>query len=1017
MKQLLLAALISASTFSLAQSPHPVNGVPDERHLVYALTQVNVHVTADEFIPNATVLIQDGRIKNIAAQLTPPAGAVVLPQNGKHMYPAFVELWSSYGVPAPEGRKRRQEEQTERNDAGPLAWNMAIHPEYSAAEDFSVDAGRASSLRKAGFGTVLSHVQDGIMRGTGVLVNLSDKKNQEVVLNAKAASFMSFDKGSSSQDYPSSLMGSVALIRQTYLDAAWYAQGGKARYTNLSLEAINEQTQLPTLFACSDWQDILRANRMAEEAGRKYIVYGTGDAYQRSEEMKKAGVQLILPLELPEGWDLSDAYAAQNISLESLLHWEAAATNAAKMYRQGIPFAFSAASLKDVSQTLEQLSKMVKAGLPAREALRAMTYTPAKMLGAENRVGSLKAGMEANFFLMGDTLFHPSSRILQTWVQGVAYDVELASAGDVRGKWSLKAAAYLEVILDIKQGNPRPEASVMVGGKSSKSTISLSGSRIDLQFSLPEPAMALRLNGTLIPSNGDIKMSGKGSTADGIQFDWVASKTAAYSDSSKIDSTQYFTVDSLKLYYPFAAFGFEQQPKEETVLFSNATIWTSDTEGKLEQADVLIHQGKIKAIGKGLNPEALLPKGTFVQKIDATGKHISPGIIDEHSHIAIHHGVNEGSQNNTAEVRIGDVLEATDPAIFYQLAGGVTSAQLLHGSANPIGGQSAIIKLRWGKTPEEMKNASAPGHIKFALGENVKQSNWGDGKRSRFPQTRMGVEQVYYDAFQRAKEYQKNRALWEKASASQRLKLEPFRRDLELDAIAEIIDGKRNITCHSYVQSEVNMLLHVADSMHFHVNTFTHILEGYKVADKIKAHGANASTFSDWWAYKFEVNEAIPYNAAILTKVGVNTGINSDDTEMGRRLNQEAAKTILYGGLKEEDALKLVTINPAKMLKIDGQTGSLKVGKDADIVVWSDHPLSIMAIAEMTFVDGIRYYDASRSLDLQQKAKAERNRIMGRMLKEPGKSKRMKKPVPQKRHEYHCEDEYNGDLMEEEVAK
>jgi imidazolonepropionase-like amidohydrolase len=403
--------------------------------------------------------------------------------------------------------------------------------------------------------------------------------------------------------------------------------------------------------------------------------------------------------------------------------------------------------------------------------------------------------------------------------------------------------------------------------------------------------------------------------------------------------------------------------------------------------------------------------------LDATGKHITPGIVDEHSHIAITRGVNEGTQNNTAEVRIGDVVESNDPGIYYQLAGGVTSAQLLHGSANPIGGQSAIIKLRWGKTPEQMLNAKAPGHIKFALGENVKQSNWGDSKRSRFPQTRMGVEQVYFDAFQRAKDYMRNKELWEKSSASQRLKLDPFRSDLELDAIVEIIIGTRNITCHSYVQSEVNMLLHVADSMRFHVNTFTHILEGYKVADKIKAHGANASTFSDWWAYKFEVNDAIPYNAALLTRMGVNTGINSDDTEMGRRLNQEAAKAILYGGLSQEEALKLVTINPAKMLKIDGHTGSLKVGKDADFVVWNANPLSIVAKAEMTFIEGIRYYDSLRNDSLQVQADAQKNRIISKMLKGGSTGKKLRIPKVKRRHEYECEDLYNGELMEEEEIK
>lgn len=1017
MKQLFLILLVLLSYRASAQIPHPVNGVPDERHLVYAITQVTVHSTADEVITDAVVLIRDGRIIGLGNALAIPAGAVVLPQNGKHMYPTFVELLSGYGIPTPEGRKRRSDETADRSDAGPNAWNMAIHPETNALENFSVDASRAASLRKAGFGSVLIHSQDGIMRGTGALVSLADKKQQEVILKDKAASFFSFDKGSSTQDYPSSMMGSIALIRQTFYDARWYAQGGNARYTNLSLAAVQDQEKLPSFFYCSNWEDVFRITKIGEEFGRKFILAGVDDAYQRSAEIKKAGVEVIIPLNLPEGWDVNDTYAARHIPLSELLHWEAAATNAAAMYRAGVTFSFTSSGLKDVSQTIEMLAKAVKAGLPAKEALRAITFTPAKMIGAENRIGSLKVGMEASFFLSSDTLFHPSNRIVQTWIQGTAYESEPFQTKDLRGKWTLTAEGFPESVLDISQGAPRYEANILVGKESAKASLSASGSRVDIQFTHPSFVDPVRLNGSIFSGGKDWTMSGKGATSFGKEFNWIARYSESFKDSTKADSSLSFTIDSLRLKFPFAGFGADSIFKNETVLFSNSTVWTSDQAGKLEQTDVLIHQGKILAIGSKLNVSALLPKGIKWITVDATGKHISPGIVDEHSHIAITRGVNEGSQNNTAEVRIGDVIESTDPGIYFQLAGGVTSAQLLHGSANPIGGQSAVIKLRWGKMPEEMKNLNAPGHIKFALGENVKQSNWGDSKRSRFPQTRMGVEQVYYDAFLRAKEYQKNHELWEKSNASQRTKLEPFRRDLELDAIAEIIDGKRNITCHSYVQSEINMLIHVADSMKFHVNTFTHILEGYKVADKIKAHGANASTFSDWWAYKFEVQEAIPYNAALLTQVGVNTGINSDDTEMGRRLNQEAAKAILYGGLSQEDALKLVTINPAKMLKIDASTGSLKVGKDADIVVWSDNPLSISARVEMTFVDGIRYYDFQRNDELQKQADAERKRITAKLLKTGGKGKKLKQPVPKKRHEYHCEDEYNGELMEEEVSK
>ena len=312
-----------------------------------------------------------------------------------------------------------------------------------------------------------------------------------------------------------------------------------------------------------------------------------------------------------------------------------------------------------------------------------------------------------------------------------------------------------------------------------------------------------------------------------------------------------------------------------------------------------------------------------------------------------------------------------------------------------------MIKLRWGRDADDLPIVGAAGSIKFALGENVKRSN--RASNDRFPQTRMGVEQLYYDAFIRAKDYAAEKDRYAALNAKEKANTVPPRRDLELDALVEILAGTRNITCHSYVQSEILMLMHVADSMGFRVNTFTHVLEGYKVARELKAHGANASTFSDWWAYKFEVNDAIPYNAAILQEQGVNVCINSDDAEMGRRLNQEAAKTIKYGGVSEEDAWKMVTLNPAKALHLDARMGSLEAGKDADLVLWNDDPLSIRAKAMMTFVDGVRYYDRRRESDQDLKAEAERARIIAKMLAAKQAGAAVRKAKRQEPVQWHCE--------------
>lgn len=436
-------------------------------------------------------------------------------------------------------------------------------------------------------------------------------------------------------------------------------------------------------------------------------------------------------------------------------------------------------------------------------------------------------------------------------------------------------------------------------------------------------------------------------------------------------ATDTTNVSSFPVNYPLGAFGRSQHPEQPAVvLFRNATVWTCGAPPQvMDGASVLVESGRIVAVG----PDLPIPAHAVI--IDCTGKHLTPGIIDCHSHMATDGGINESSQAITAEVRIADFIDADDIAIYWQLAGGVTAANVLHGSANPIGGQNQVIKLRWGALPEEMKFDSAPAGIKFALGENVKQSNWGEQYTRRYPQSRMGVEQIIRDAFGAARDYRRTWEQWQKDRSGI-----PPRRDLELDALDEVLRGQRWVHCHSYRQDEILALLRTADDFGVRIGSLQHILEGYKVADAMAAHGATGSAFSDWWAYKFEVIDAIPYAGALMHQAGVVVSFNSDDRELARHLNQEAAKAVKYGGVPPREALQFVTLNPAKQLRIDHQVGSLEPGKDADLVVWSGPPLSNFSRCEQTWIDGRRYFDRNEDLQARQQADMMRATLIQKIL-------------------------------------
>jgi N-acetylglucosamine-6-phosphate deacetylase len=635
--------------------------------------------------------------------------------------------------------------------------------------------------------------------------------------------------------------------------------------------------------------------------------------------------------------------------------------------------------------------------------LRALTTTPARLFGVDNRLGTVEAGKAASFVVADGDLFASKTKVLETWVDGVRYEIKTPAPLDVRGTWAATidtAGATQEAQLLLAGEAEKLKGRLVLGDKQvDLKSVAVDDGRIAIVFKSDEFGRegVARATGivTIAADQGGSIGPGNGLWPDGVGFAWSAKRTNTdvptlgakeKSDNAKDDGSDAKPDDkdddkgkseetlpkqaAFAVNYPLGAYGREAPPEQpKVVVLRGATVWTSGPQGTLENASIILREGKIEAVGVDLPT----PEGATV--IDVAGKHITAGMIDCHSHIATDGGINEATQAITAEVRIGDFIDASDINIYRQIAGGLTAANILHGSANPIGGQNQVIKMRWGALPEEIKFAAAPQGVKFALGENVKQSNWGDDYRSRYPQTRMGVEQIMRDEFLAARQYRDRHAEWKTNHTGL-----PPRVDLELEAIVEILEGRRWIHCHSYRQDEILALLRVCEEFHVRIGTLQHILEGYKVTSDIAQHGAGGSSFSDWWAYKFEVIDAIPYNGALLHRAGIVTSFNSDDAELGRRMNAEAAKAVKYGGVAAEEALKFVTLNPARQLRIDDRVGSLEAGKDADLVVWSGRPLSSYSRCEQTWIDGRKYFDLAEAAEIQQRDANIRNTLVQRIL-------------------------------------
>ena len=989
-KIILFLLLVTSVTPSISQNYFPNNeSVQNKNQNFTALINAKIYVTPRQVIEKGTLLIQNGKVISTGKDIVIPKNSIIVNLEGKTIYPSFIDMYTNFGVEKPRSSGPMARGALYDTKKSGYYWNEHLRAEVNAFDSFKYDETKAEEFLKAGFGVVGTHVPDGIARGTGTLIALNNFDKGGRLIAPKITNHFGFTRSAiSGQSYPSSLMGMMALLRQMYHDMDWYKKGNSDT-KDVSLEAMIENQKLVQLFSTEDKLNSLRASKIAKEFGITYVMKGSGNEFERIEEIKNTNSKFIIPINFPEAYDVSDPNQANQMELKDFRFWNQAPSNLKVLADNGITFALTTENIKKMDQFKTNLLKAIQYGFDTTKALEALTTVPASILGKSNEIGSLNNGSQANFIITSGDYFDKKTVLHENWVQGNRYVVNDMNSQDIRGNYDLvidNETYKWKISGEI--GSPKSDLT-KADAKKMNSKITIAN---EWMSAVIKPADSLSTNFIRLSSylNKTTNLSGKAIFSDGKEVSWKATKTADF--KAEADSKKETKINPVQpVTYPNVAFGNLQKPTVQNMLFKNATVWTNEKEGILQSADVLIKNGKIAAVGKNLSD----PTATV---INAEGKHLTAGIIDEHSHIAISKGVNEGGHNSSAEVTIQDVVNSEDPNIYRDLAGGVTVSQLLHGSANPIGGRSAIVKWKWGMSPDEMLYKNQPKFIKFALGENVKQSNWGNVNPTRFPQTRMGVEQVFIDYFQRAKEYD---LAWKSYNSSKKGKAP--RVDLDLQTLAEILNKNRFISCHSYVQSEILMLMNVAEKFNFRVNTYTHILEGYKVADKMKDHGVGASTFSDWWAYKFEVNDAIPFNGPIMHNKGIVVAYNSDDAEMSRRLNQEAAKAVKYGNVSEEDAWKFVTLNPAKLLHIDDKVGSIKVGKDADVVLWNTNPLSIYAKAEKTIIEGVVYFDIQKDEEQRKAIAKERTTLIGQLLEEKNKGMITQEPKKAERTEYHCD--------------
>ncbi len=970
---LLIAGGLNAQQATRTQ---PVEGIRDNGTGYHALTNVRVVQAPGKVLDNATIVIRDGIIKEVSRDGEAPAGARIWDLSGHTVYPGFIDAHADLGMDAvPEG-----------GDVGPTHWNPQVRAWFSTTANLQDDSQRRAALRSQGFGTALAVPGQGIFRGTGSVVNLGDAGVRERVLvpdMIQAIGFQrSFELGGS---YPNSTMGTTALMKQTLMDADWYIRAWDAYEssgrsflppeTSEALGALESVVQggQPVVFETSSEEEYLRAHAIASEFGVQAWYRGSGQEYRLIDVLRDRRDPLIVPLDFPDAPDVTDPEAALNATLQDLRHWYLAPTSPAQLADAGIPFAITADGMSSINDFLPNLRIAVARGLSSDDALAALTTTPARWLGLSRSHGTIEEGKIANLLVSEGDLFTQDAEIRDVWVQGRVYDITRPAQIDPRGTWRITSTDEwgFDAILTLEGPVNRLRGQLEVAAGS---TTRFDGALVNISSAeavAETGRIEVRFDGEELGYQGTVLLAG--SVRGDEFFGWTSLPNGADPSFSGSREDEYegpergavaMNVPELDLPFirPMMEYGVSSIPEQpDAVVVRNATIWTMGPQGRMENADLLIQNGEVVEVGMNLDA----PRGSV--EIDGTDKHVTPGLIDPHIHSGVS-SVNESGFAIVPEVRMGDVVTHNNVWMYRQLAGGLTTAMIKHGSANPIGGENVIVKMRWGALPDQIEMDTDTRTVKFALGENPKR------RQNRYPDTRMGTQEIIRDHFLAARDYERDWRSWEENQEGI-----PPRRDMRMEAILDILNQELLISSHGYRADEFLALVRLAEEFDFRVQTLQHGIEAYKIAPELAQSGVAAVVWSDWGGFKMEAYDATAYNARVLMEAGVTTSLHSDNSEIASRMNWEAGK-LLRTGLTEEQALSTVTIQSARAIAIDDRVGSLEPGKDGDFVVWNGNPLSQFTRPEQTWLDGRRYFSIDEDMELRERIKDERSRLIQAVL-------------------------------------